>query len=97
MFHCFAYIKGITGGIDINSFESYTRYTGHSLAAEIKLLVVPSFAIPKLIDYTIISQKSEYNTQYIKILTSYPDSTSKMGPGNVPYHMQMLFNPIWFW
>ena len=55
------------------------------MAAEIKLLVVPSFVIPKLINYTIISQKSEYNTQYIEILTSYPDSTSKMGPGNVPY------------
>jgi hypothetical protein len=28
VFHCFAYIRGITGGININSFEPYTRYTG---------------------------------------------------------------------
>jgi len=44
--------------------------------------------MPELIDYTIISHKSEYNTRhrgYIEILTSYLDFTSKMGLGNVPY------------
>jgi hypothetical protein len=86
--HCFAYIIGITEGIDISSFQHVLDIQGHQQMVGIFFLAVPSFAMPELIDYTIISHKSEYNTWhrgYIEIQTSYFDFTSKMGPGNVPY------------
>jgi hypothetical protein len=35
---------------------------GHLFTAGRLFLAVPSFAMPKFINYTIISQKSEYNT-----------------------------------
>jgi hypothetical protein len=56
--HCFAYIRGITEGIDINSFQPYTRYTGPPIGCR---NIIFSGSIPGFIDYTIISQKSEYN------------------------------------
>ena len=83
--HYFAYIRGITGGIDISSVQPYTRYTGLPMGCRNN---ISNGSIPGFMDYTIISQKSEYNKWnrwYIEILTSYPDFTSKMGPGNVPY------------
>jgi hypothetical protein len=81
--HCFAYIRAITQGIDINSVEPYVRYTGPPIHCRNNTFSDFILCYAWMIDYTIISKKSEYNTWhrwYIEILTSYPDSTSKMGP-----------------
>ena len=83
--HYFVYITDITWGIDINSFKPYTRHTGPPIWFRNDTF---SGSIPKLIYYTIIQQKSEYNVWhrwYIEILTSYSDSTSQISLENVPY------------
>jgi len=69
---------GITKGIDVNSFELYTKYTGPPIDCRNNTFsgsILCYVWIDRL--YTIISQKSEYNTWhrwYFEILTSYPDS-----------------------
>ena len=58
----------------------------HPLTTGMTLLTVPFFAMPQLIYYTMVSQKSEYSTWhrlYTEILAWYPDSTSKECPKNV--------------
>ena len=83
--HCFAYIKGITEGIDINSFQPCTRYTRPLIDCR---NIIFSCSI---LCYAWIDRLYHYLTEitwhrwYIEILTSYPGFVSKMGPGNVPH------------